>query len=189
MRGFALFLLDQESSGNHCKLQKKQREVDSSMDIVKRSHFYQKCIFAVKGGLKPAVKTLLSGEKMKRPNGPKSLGWRRCEGQKLKGAVLAEVRTFQRVGSHVAVRNPTQAPRLPGSVFTRLADELSVAPLLHGTTDRLSEELAAKKKNSLASHQPGFHLRFVHERPGIGGSLHRVISESCGLKFRFALTL
>lgn len=103
---------------------------------------------------------------MKRPHGPKSLGWRRCEGQKLKGAVLAEVRTFQRVGSHVAVRNPTQAPRLPGSVFTRLADELSVAPLLHGTTDRLSEELAAKKKkNSLASHQAGFHLRFVHERP------------------------
>lgn len=60
--------------------------------------------------------------------------------------MLAEVRTFQRVGSHVAVRNPTQAPRLPGSVFTRLADELSVAPLLHGTTDRLSEELAAKKQ-------------------------------------------
>lgn len=126
---------------------------------------------------------------------PRVLVWRQCEGQKLKGSVLAEVGTFQQVGSHIAVRNPTQASRRPGSIFTRVAfpswpeRRKSGGASSPAWSDRqtLRKNSQRRKKKCLASHQPGFHVWVVQKWPGIGG-LHQVISGSCRLKFRFAVT-
>lgn len=91
---------------------------------------------------------------------PRVLGWRRCKGQKLKGSVFAKVGTFQQVGSHVAVRNPTQAPRRPGSIFTRVAfpswptKSLSVPPLLHGATVKLPVKKKKPQKAKLFGITP-----------------------------------
>lgn len=53
-----MVLLDQEARATAASCR-----ISSGKRIVKRIHFCQKCIFAVKGGLKLAAKTLLSGGK------------------------------------------------------------------------------------------------------------------------------